>query len=82
MLQYIINAIGVLHTWSLVLMWCKNSKKNAIRFHFEEKNGLVGENEGEEAMDTNLPVFHPKTIKIHAKTALFYEEACVCSKND
>ena len=26
-------------------------------FHFEEKNGLVGENDEKEAMDTNLPVF-------------------------
>ena len=51
-------------------------------FHFEEKNGLVGENDEKEAMDTNLPVFHPKTIKIHAKTAFFDEEACVCSKNE
>ena len=51
-------------------------------FHFEEKNGLVGENDEKEAMDTNLPVFHPKTIKIHAKTAFFYEEACVRSKNE
>ena len=51
-------------------------------FILREKNGLVGENDEKEAMDTNLPVFHPKTIKIHAKTALFDEEACVCSKND
>jgi len=43
---------------------------------------LVGENDEKEAMDTNLPVFQSKTIKNHAKTALFDEEACVCSKND
>ena len=32
----------------LPILACKDSKKNAICFHFEEKNGLVGENEGEE----------------------------------
>ena len=51
-------------------------------FILRKKKGLVGENDEKEAMDTNLPVFHPKTIKIHAKTAFFDEEACVRSKNE